>query len=327
MQETTSYPWLEAHWRRLTSYLHQQRIPQALLINGGVGLGTLELAENYARALLCESPDAAYLPCGQCHGCHLLQAQTHPDFISISPEEAGKAIGIDSIRQLIARLALKPQFQGHRVVLIHPAEALNNAAANAFLKCLEEPTERTSIVMVTEKAMKLPATIRSRCQKIIIEQPSEAVSLAWLEAQQIEHADKLLQMAQGAALLAKQYAEQNLLSVYEDYFKDWVKVAEGKTNVLQVAEQWSKQEGVSLSVVLSWITQWLSFMMHLAYRAECPKEQKIPLQNLLQNVDLKELYRYYDSVLLSLEKLDTQLNKQLMVEQLLIEWTRLYRRR
>lgn len=327
MQVQTLYPWLDQHWLRLVGYLRQKRIPQALLINGCAGLGTLELAENYARALLCESPDTAYSPCGDCHGCRLLDAQTHPDFITVTPEEVGKAIGIDHIRQLIARLALKPQFQGHRVVLIHPADALNNAAANAFLKCLEEPTERTSIVLVTEKSMKLPATIRSRCQKIMIEQPDTTVSLEWLKNQRVENADRLLQMAQGAALLAKQYGEQNLLSVYDEVFNDWIKAAQGKINVVNLAEQWSKQERVSLSMVLAWMCQWLTFMMRIANHSEaCPLEQKDALKALLNRLDLQALYRFYDIVLASIAKLDTQLNKQLMIERILIEWAGLYKR-
>ena len=137
MQETTIYPWLERNWQQLQAYIRQQRIPQALLINGGAGMGRLQLVELYAQTLLCQSPNDAYLPCGDCQSCRLFAAQTHPDYIFIEPEEAGKAIGIDCIRQLIARLGLKPQFQSQRVVVINSADSLNNAASNAFLKCLE----------------------------------------------------------------------------------------------------------------------------------------------------------------------------------------------
>lgn len=321
------YPWLEFSWIRLTGYLEQQRIPQALLINGNAGLGTLELAEGYSRALLCESPDEKHSPCGVCHSCRLLNADTHPDYLTIAPEEPGKAIGIDAIRHLIVRLALKPQFQGQRVVLIYPADALNNAAANAFLKCLEEPTERTSIILVTEKAMKLPATIRSRCQKILIEPPELDVSRQWLRGQQIDDAERLLRISQGAVLLAKQYAEQNLLTVHDEYFGDWISVAQGKENIVQLAEQWTKQERVSLTIALNWIAQWITLMICAAYRPDiCPPEQKKALKDLLSRVDLRELYYFYDILLANIAKLDTQLNKQLMLERLFIEWSNLYRR-
>ncbi|WP_349431480.1 DNA polymerase III subunit delta' [Methylomarinum sp. Ch1-1] len=323
MQQMTIYPWLKDNWRQLDAYIRRQRIPQALLINAAKGMGKLQLAEAYARALLCEARNEAGFCCGSCHSCRLFDAQTHPDYLFIEPEEVGKGIGIDRIRQLIAQLALKPQFQSQRIVVINSADSLNNAAANAFLKCLEEPTERTSIVLLVEKMTKLPATIRSRCQIMTIAQPDNAVALEWLRQQQVQSGDSLLKMAQGAPLLAKRYGEENLLALHQQYFNDWLKVAQGRANVVHLAEQWHKQEAVALSIVLCWVMQWLVAIVKLAHRVDFDIEHKNVLQELLKKLDLKKVYRFYDMLLSSISKLDTQLNKQLMIEEILIEWSRL----
>lgn len=126
------YPWQQNDWQQLQSYVTQQRVPQALLINGALGIGKQYLAEQFAHALLCERPKSDGLSCGECGSCLLVKAQTHPDFMDVQPEEVGKNITIAQIRALMEKLTLKPQFERYRVILIHPADALNNAAANAF---------------------------------------------------------------------------------------------------------------------------------------------------------------------------------------------------
>ena len=127
-------PWLQANWDHLNRYIQQNRIPQALLISGHRGLGKLHLASQFAYSLMCTQPQADGLSCGHCASCLLLEAETHPDFINIRPEEQGKTISIDQIRRLITQLTLKPQFEAYRVVIINPAEQMTRSAANAFLK-------------------------------------------------------------------------------------------------------------------------------------------------------------------------------------------------
>ena len=163
MKESSLYPWLQSYSNRLLDYIRQNKIPQALLLTGNNGLGKRKLAEYYASILLCENLGDNLEACGECQSCKLIASATHPDFLMIEPEEPGKAIGINVIRGLITRLSLKPQFNGQRIIIIDAADHLNNAAANAFLKCLEEPNERTSFVLIAEKPSLLPITIRSRC--------------------------------------------------------------------------------------------------------------------------------------------------------------------
>ena len=322
------FPWQQAVWRHLTAYIEQQRIPQALLLVGGQGLGKRHLADIYAGALLCQSPLAAGVACGSCAACHLYAAQTHPDYLVVEPEEAGKAIGIDKIRQLLVKLALKPQYDGFRLVIIQPADSLNTASANAFLKCLEEPTERTCFILLTEQAAKLPATIRSRCQKISFAAAERQVASDWLAAQGVvAQRELLLGLAQGGPLLAKAYADQGFMQHRQSCFQEWLDLAAGKTSLLLVAEKWQKQEFVALFVLLTWLSSWIVDIVKL----QCLIEEqninnpdfKIPLQAFAERLELSRLYLYYDKVLRSRAQLATQANKLLLVETLLIDWLHL----
>lgn len=318
-------PWQQNNWEHLANYINQQRIPQGLLITGCKGLGKYLLATQFAQSLLCTARLENGLFCGHCNSCLLFKVNTHPDFMLVTPEEDKKIIGIDAIRQLITKLTLKPQFESHRVVLINPADQLNNAAANGFLKCLEEPNERTCIVLLTEKPTKLPATILSRCQKMPVAVPNAEVAKVWLATQKIsENADVLLSLAQGAPLLAKEYAHGDIIKTRLHCFNDWLKIAKSELNPIVVAEQWHKQD---ISQLIFWQMSWITDMIKCRYTPETNNlyhaDLKYSLQELALRLNLKKLYKFYDLLLSSQQKIETQINKQLMFEEILIQWTKL----
>ncbi len=323
-----SLPWLQASWSQLERYIDQNRIPQALLVIGNKGLGKYKLIKHFSQSLLCSSPQPHGLFCGACQSCTLFKAQTHPDYIYIAPEEDGKAIGIDIIRQLTTKLALKPQFESYRMVVINSADSLNNASANAFLKYLEEPTERTCLILITDKPSKLPATIRSRCQKLQVAVADTGLAKKWLKEQGVgENIDLLLKMAQGSPLQAKQLADNFVISFRQESFKQWLQVVNSKEIFISIAEQWSKLDKAVMDLLLFWLIGWTVDVIKL----KCyPQINEIvnndfltDLQQLVDKLDLKKLYEYYDFLLLSRQRLDTQLNKQLMFEEILIHCSEL----
>jgi len=323
-----SLPWLEGHIQHLKHYIHQGRIPQALLLTGHKGFGKQYLAEHFAKSLLCFNRQADSGYCGQCQSCILFDAKTHPDYIFRAPEEAGKVIGVDVIRQLTAKLALKPQFDSHRVVVINPADSLNKASANAFLKYLEEPTERTSLILITDKPAKLLATIKSRCQKLFIDAADKAIVKTWLQQQGIsENADLLLNLAQGSPLLAKEFFDSGLLDQRFEFFNHWLKVAKLDETPVEVAEKWHKLDKTIINLLLFWLISWVTDMIKLNYQQPVNKiinqDFTADLQELAKRLDLKQLYKYYDLLLLNQKRFDTQLNKQLMFEEILIQWSQL----
>jgi DNA polymerase-3 subunit delta' len=318
-------PWQQQNWEHLCDYRLQNRVPQALLITGNKGLGKQHLANQFAFSLLCAKPQDNGLGCGHCDSCLLLNAETHPDFIQIRPDEPGKAITIGQIRSLVNRLTLKPQFESYRVVIVNPADLMNNAAANAFLKCLEEPTERTAILLITDKPAHLPATIISRCQKLAVAKPDKETAFAWLKQQNVDtlqcNASALLGLAQGSPLLALDYANDGTLTLRNDCFKAWMDIAKQRRHPAIIAEDWHK---LPESPLIFWITSWIIDIIKCCYQLKAGwlynPDMKEPLQELSQQLELKELYKLYDLVLISRQRINTQINKHTMFEEILIKW-------
>jgi DNA polymerase-3 subunit delta' len=318
-------PWQQQNWALLNQYLIQDKIPQALLIKGAKGLGKKTLALSFAKTLLCINRLETGHSCEQCSRCKLFSAQTHPDFISLSPKEDGQLISIDMIRQLKLTMALKPQFEHYRVILINPANKLNHAAANAFLKCLEEPNERTCILLLTESLSRLPATILSRCQTMSVIAPTLAVAKTWLAEQHvIKNSELLLTLAHGAPLLAQAYAEMNILPLRQQCFNDWIKVVNLQINPIQIAEKWHKQATATL---ILWLMSWVADMIKYCYQIPIiylhNPDFQADLQPLAHSINLKKMDQFYDYLQQRQQQLDTPINQQLMFEELLVLGTQL----
>ena len=320
------YPWHQPAWLQLQRYIYQDRIPQALLIKGQKGLGKFELAKRFAKSLLCENLDTAANACGYCPSCLLFKAESHPDLLVIEAEE-GKNITVKQIRKLLDQLSLKRQFEKYRVVIVQSADKLNHAAANAFLKYLEEPKERTCLFLITNRPSALPATILSRCQQFVVAKPNQDEMLAWLQQQQISGSLNLLsQLSQGSPLLALDYAKQNYVELRQECFNSWLAVARRQQHPVLVAEHWLTLPEMAL---LFWLTSWVMDLIKYLSTAKTGylynQDVAKSLQELSRQLELKSLYQWYDMLLISQQRMMTQINKQLLLEEILIEWSNLTR--
>lgn len=143
--------------------LAHKTLAHAYLFSGDAGIGKKMSAFALAAAVNC--PEAGGDGgCGGCPSCRKVAAASHPDVHLVVAD--GDEIKIDQIRQIQSDLSLRP-FEGTRKVLIMDgAERMNAAAANAFLKTLEEPPGETLIILISAMPQSLLSTIRSRCQEI-----------------------------------------------------------------------------------------------------------------------------------------------------------------
>lgn len=316
------YPWQDSYWQHLAAYVKQERIPQALLIGGVAGLGKQQLALYFAQYLICLDRQENTF-CGHCASCKLFVANTHPDYILLEPEEPGKTIGIDLVRQLITKLALKPQYSAYRVVLIKPTENMNVSSANAFLKCLEEPPERTVFLLHTEQMQKLPATIISRCQKLLLTAPDADIASFWLQQQGVAEQQRLLlNIAQGAPLQALVYAKENLLEQRLQCFEDWQSIILRHACPVSLAEKWYKLPATQL---VHWLISWVEDIIKCHFTVEqsflTNEDLAKHLHVLAKRLDLFKLYKFYNLLLKGSYRFQTQLNKQLLLEEILITWS------
>ena len=200
-------------------------LAHALLLTGARGIGKAAVAAAIARALLCETAYGqrpGHLACGVCPSCHWIDAGHHPDLrhLGLLTNKEGKQaweISIDQIRDLEEFVGMTAFRDGARVVLVDPAETLSVPAANALLKMLEEPGERTYFLLVTHRPDSLPATVRSRCRRVPVPAPTAPAQQAWLASQAgVSPADaaRLLAFSGGSPLHARHLADPSNLTAY-----------------------------------------------------------------------------------------------------------------
>ena len=155
--------------------LQQGRFPHALLFVGPEGIGKRTFAKKLAKSLLCEAQPAADLdPCEACPGCLQVEAGTHPDFIEVARPEDKHELPIRVIRDLCNQFGLKPARGTHKVAILDDADDLNDEAANAFLKTLEEPPPGAVLILIGTSAEVQLQTIVSRCQVVRFDPLSQA---------------------------------------------------------------------------------------------------------------------------------------------------------
>jgi DNA polymerase III subunit delta' len=144
----------------LKQSLKRDKLHHAYLFSGPEGVGKKMAALELIKALNCDrpGPDGG---CDHCPSCLKLEKQIHPDFIHLKPE--GVNIRIEQIRNLSQRLAFGPALSRSRLCLLDMASDLNEPAANAFLKTLEEPPLGTFFVLLVQDPGDLLPTLVSRC--------------------------------------------------------------------------------------------------------------------------------------------------------------------
>lgn len=235
--------WHDEPWQRLLQRRARNELPHALMLSGPAGLGKRAFVERLQRALLCVEPDQGDA-CGHCRTCLLMDAGTHPDRVRIQLEERKdgvlrKEIVVHQIRALSERLSTSSQFGGWQVACIDPADAMNTAAANALLKTLEEPSSSSILILVADAPWRLPATIRSRCQRIQFRLPPHDAALAWLRGQGVARAEDALEAAAGNPGLARDWAGSDALKQRAEVYTDLRALAEGRSEPVSVAARWS----------------------------------------------------------------------------------------
>ncbi len=311
------------------------KLPHALLVYGRSGTGKVEFARALAQSLLCEAPDHG-LACGACPACGWFAAGNHPDFRALLPEsmiedaatddapteadekdkKKSNEIKIDQVRGIADFMALSTHRGGYRVLLIHPAEAMNAAAANALLKTLEEPASRTVILLVSERIGRLLATIRSRCQRVLVRLPAREVALAWLRAQGVAQPEDALATASGAPLDAIAYCEPDYQHARQAFVNA---LAEPNFDYALAAQQFEKSDLPSL---LGWLQTWTNdlIVQRMAGRVAHHPSHATTLERIAKTIQLPRVFRFESELRQTRRLINHPLNARLLLEQLFIAY-------
>jgi len=318
-------PWQSQTWDALISRHRNGNLPHAILLTGISGLGKSLFAQALAEALLCESPQADGQACGQCRSCQQMQAEGHPDFKPIAPEEGKKQIGVDQCRRLSSFLALTSHYGRYRVVVVQPADSMNESSANSLLKTLEEPPQGGVMILISDRPESLLPTIRSRCQQIVFTPPAHDMAHSWLSGHisSTEQMDLLLALSSNAPLRALELAEDDKLLLRTNMLQDLEAMSSrAGTDVMAIAKRWSEQE---LADVLHWLQSWFQDMLRLKTSNTPPllsnPDIRDRLQQLAETLHWDALYTHMDRLNEMKRKLNGSLNPQLLMEDFLLSWS------
>lgn len=327
------FPWHRAQLGKVIEL--GERMPHALLVHGASGIGKVEFARALAAAVLCETPRDG-LACESCASCHWFSQGNHPDFREIVPEasaeeEEGEAepakgdkakslvIKIDQIRAVSDFIALTTHRAGYRVLLIHPAEALHPAAANALLKTLEEPPPHTLIVLVSDQPSRLLATIRSRCRLLPLAMPARAEALAWLRTQGVGDAEAALAAAGGAPLLALELAAPAEAELRRRLLAELARP--GGADPLNFA---ASVDRASVERFIYWMQTWVHDLVRVRLAGDVRHhvEFAAALKARARASDLDALFAFERSLIAARALASHPLNPRLVAEHLLMAYNR-----
>ena len=314
------YPWQKNVWDALTGRF--PKMGHGLLFYGKKGCGKDAFAQYFLAWILCQNRQLKNQPCGECGSCQWLKSDTHPNYVHITTDEDNKKqnakIKIDKIRDL--QPFVKQTVDGWRVVVIEPAEALNTASANALLKTLEEPGDRTVIILLAEHYLKLPATIRSRLQHFALDRISAEQAEAYLQ-QNLPDADLqmqqlLMNLSNQMPLQAIELARSEWINLRQDFVNDWQKLVKQKNMPMAIATKWNK--ALSFSDFSQMFEYLLSDLICVKLN-QAIKNLDLNFSDLPDQYNLESLFAIYTELQQSKKFIEQNVQANLVVDQLSIK--------
>lgn len=338
------YDWQHETWGRLLR--GQAFWTHALLLGGRKGIGKWTFARHLAKSLLCSAPTPDQHACGQCVSCGWFELGTHPNFVAIVPEalqnatdnrfeqgnqdpkssdattrkNTGQHITIEQIRKLNDFVYLTGHQQGHKIVLIYPAETMQSAAANSLLKKLEEPPKNVLFILVTHQIQHLLPTIRSRCQQLSMTAPDRETALAWLQHQGIADPHTRLAVTGFSPLQALTLAQGDHAASFDCFVQQLAQTR--SLDVLALAE---KLQSVDLTDVVDWLQKWCYDL--ICYRSTGQiryfVNQQSTIATLSKYMDLQQSIAFTRTLCQRRKLSFHPLNARLFLEDLLNEYAAL----
>jgi len=321
----------------------QARFPHAVLLHGPEGIGKTRFGERLAQALLCEQPLPDGQPCGACLACGWFVQYAHPDYRRVRPESleeaaseegesepagtakagksASKEIRIEQIRALGDFMNVSTHRRGRRVVLLHPAEALNSVSSNALLKTLEEPPPETVFILVSNNIDRLLPTILSRCRKVPMALPDSAQALAWLREQGLADAESWLAEQGGAPLAALAEAEGGAREAIDALLAHLARPS--PDTALKTAELLQKS---SPAAVTSWLQRWLYDLFSVKFSGKIryyPKYRR-EIDALALRADVRQLLAVLKQLNDRRAIADHPLSAKLFIEDMLLDYSTVF---
>lgn len=314
-------PWQQPLVDQLVELKRSNKLPHGLLIQMQTPVTSISFAWYLVTSLLCESTTST-LPCGECKPCSLMRANNYPDFTYTALQEnekthkPNKDIKIEQIRRLIHQITLTNSLNAGKYALIYPAEKMNQSAANSLLKTLEEPSDKSTLILISHHSSRLPITIRSRCQKWVVNSPDHALALQWLNTQGLDQnlATEYLRLAADDAQLALEMSQQNFFQDYQEFSQLLQRYLQNQMDASTLVNNLKSLEANTVRNIVK-----NELMRFINQQLETGLTQHIKFKI----IELLDLIRKADWVL---QVEDNNLNLQLQLEDVLISMKQIINR-
>lgn len=359
--------------KHLQSSAETGRIPHAQLFVGPEGSGTLAMAIAYSRYLICGNTENASCNLKFDHFSHPDLHFVYPtvttedvkskpksiDFIAdwrsfiqnniyaslfdwyaqLGVKNKQGEIRVDDAQEILKVLSLKSMEGGYKVLIIWMADKLNIAASNKLLKILEEPTDKTVFILITEEEGDLLQTIRSRCQVLHFNAVKQEDVSLWLQQQKgldQQEANKIAHQSQGNINKTLQYlAGQETEFPFEEWFIAWVRTAfRAKGNAAAILDLISWSENIA-TIGREAQKQFLNYCINvfreallLNYQADTlvyfqSKDPKFKLENFAPFVNNSNITEIYNQLSDAIYHIERNGNAKIILTDLSIKLTRL----
>lgn len=234
-----------------------------------------------------------------------------------SGKKPSKQISVAQIRDLNDFINISSHQNGDKIILIHPAETMNIAAANALLKNLEEPPPRTLFILVTHQAQHLLATIRSRCRQTAMPAPDHATAADWLKQQGIRNPEERLASAGYAPLAALEFNNDDYLERHGDFIRQ-ISVTRS-FNPIALAEDMHKSD---LYTAVNWLQKWCYDLMsfHMTRTIRYHLDRHAAIKSQASGIDPRLMAGYLRTLAETQKLASHPLNPRLFLEELLFSY-------
>ncbi|WP_089744011.1 DNA polymerase III subunit delta' [Gracilibacillus ureilyticus] len=310
--------------KMLTNSIKKKRISHAYLLYGDKGTGKYALAQLVAKSIFCKNKEG-YEPCGTCLDCKRINSGNHPDLHIIHPD--GASIKTDQIAHLKKEFTYTGLESNKKVYIIEHADKMTDNAANRLLKFLEEPSQETTAVLLTENSQSLLSTIRSRCQ---------ILALMPLNSKQLEQ--KLIEtgITEGNARILTNFT-RNLDEALDKSKDTWF--AQARKLVVQLVEmlqnnrdevpifvhtQWMAhfKEKTQLQEGLDLLLVWFRDVIH--YHMDDSSSivflhQMEKLEQASMYWSIQDITKHLQTIMEAKRKLEQNVHPQLVIEQLTLQ--------
>ncbi|MCX8084984.1 MAG: AAA family ATPase [Calditerrivibrio sp.] len=222
--------------------IKEERFAHGYIFHGQVGIGKKLFAKEIARVTLCQNKSDFNTLCN-CKSCVMVNADIHPDLKVYSDEDSSQ-YGIDQIRDIVEEAYISSYMGGYKFYILDNFHLLRKEACNAFLKTLEEPSEKTVFFLITDQLDRIIPTIRSRCIQLRFNKLTNETLLSILSEKNIDPniSQKVLDISNGSAYMALKHIEylfdesRGKKRLFIDDF-DWNNFSDHVSNIFKITEK------------------------------------------------------------------------------------------